>query len=385
MCAQIIALFILCASASSGESLPTFVFADFASAVGLRVAGTARVSGKVLRLTGAAPWMSGAAWAPEKEEVASGFETTFQFQLSGQGGLGRGADGFAFVLQNSGPAAIAGRGAAGGFALGDGVGRTDSPGIPHSIAVFFDTFRNAGDPSGNYVAVCTNGNIAEMRWPPPRLAFQRRLHVHLKDGRIHTVRIAYRPPILSVFLDRPERPVLMSTADLSSVVDADGRAYVGFTASTGAGYENHDILSWSFSKGIKPAVSSNIAFVKAACLPARNLCTPDQAVVDEAGPGRYHIVLPANLEWGASILNPSERPITVNNARGIICWDAKRLPEGGCSGPAVEVVVGGSPAETKAGTLITRTTGGRTYFSLNDRKGEFEDNEGFIEFDVEIR
>jgi hypothetical protein len=385
MCPQIIALVTLCAVAYGGDSGPTFVFADFASGSGLSVVGSAQRAGKVLRLTPATEQIAGAAWAGEKQAVGNGFETTFQFQLTEQGGQGHGADGFAFVLQNSGPSAIAGRGGAGGFALGDGFGNRNSPGIPHSIAVFFDTHQNPGDPSGNYIAVCTNGNIAEMRWPPPRLAYTRKLRVHLKDGKVHTVRIVYKPPILSVFLDQPVAPVLVSTVDLSTVVDAQGRAFVGFTASTGAGFENHDILSWSFSAGLKAEVSSNIAFMKAACLPDRNLCTPDQVVVDETGPGRYHIVLPANLEWGASIPNPSEHAIVVSNARGTICWDLKNRGADGCSGPAVNVVIDGQQADSKPGALISRTKEARTYFSVNDPSGQFDDNEGFVEFDVEVR
>jgi hypothetical protein len=385
MCAQIIALFSLCAIAYAGDSGPTFVFPDFASSDGLSLVGSAEKTGKVLRLTRAAEQTAGAAWAREKQAVGNGFETTFQFQITGQGGLGHGADGFAFVLQNSGPSAIAGRGGAGGFALGDGFGSRNSPGIPNSIAVFFDTYRNEGEPSANYIAVCTNGSIAEMRWPPARLAYTRRLRVHLKDGRVHTVRLLYKPPILSVFVDEPAKPVLISTVDLATVVDRQGTAYFGFTASTGAGYENHDILSWSFSAGLKMEVSSNIAFMKAACLPDRNLCTPDQVVVEETAPGRYHVVLPANLAWGASIPNPSSHAFAVTNARGTICWDLKNRGADGCSGPAVDVVINGSQADAKPGALISRTNDGRTYFSVNDPSGAFDDNEGFVEFDVEVR
>lgn len=376
MCAQIIALLAACAILDAGELAPTFAFPDFTSRNGLTVAGSARPTGKILRLTQAREWTSGAAWADDKQAVRGGFETAFQFQLTGQGGLGRGADGFAFVLQNSGPTAIAGRGAAGGFALGDGVGSRHSPGIPHSIAVFFDTFRNPEDPSGNYIAVCTNGSLAEMRWPPARLAFTRKLKVHLKDGKVHAVRVLYKPPILSVFIDGRDEAALVTTVDLSTVVDPEGRAYVGFTASTGAGYENHDILTWSFAAAVKTDVSSNIAFMKAACLPDRNLCTPDRVVVEEIEPGRYHVVLPANLEWGASILNPSEHAVIVTNARGTICWDMKSRGAEGCSGPEVSLDA------AHPGALIHRTDHGRTYFSIHDPGGRFDDNEGYIEFDV---
>jgi hypothetical protein len=139
-----------------------------------------------------------------------------------------------------------------------------------------------------------------------------------------------------------------------------GAAYVGFTASTGNGFENHDILNWSFTRpevsSILELVSSQISFLKNACLPDRNLCTPDQAVIDTTGPGVYHIVLPANLEWGASIPNPSSRPVTIQNARGIACWNLQMVGPQGCNGPT------GNRSRDRA--LITRTEGGRTWFSI---------------------
>jgi hypothetical protein len=69
---------------------------------GLRLVGSAVLNGKMLRLTPAERHMAGAAWFEKKLTVSGGFETSFEFQLTGQGGLGPGADRFAFVLQNSG-------------------------------------------------------------------------------------------------------------------------------------------------------------------------------------------------------------------------------------------------------------------------------------------
>ena len=124
-------------------------FDGFASRHGLSLVGDAAVSGKAVRLTPARHNRSGAAWFLEKQAVAAGFETIFQFRLTGQGGLGPGADGLAFVLQNSGSRALGGRGSAGGFAVADPAFHPKEPGIPWSIAVFFDTYRNPeeGDPS----------------------------------------------------------------------------------------------------------------------------------------------------------------------------------------------------------------------------------------------
>ena len=84
----------------------------------LRLVGSAELTGKVLRLTPAERHKAGAAWFEAKQIVSSGFTTSFEFQLTQPGGLGPGADGFAFVLQNSGPDALGSPGSAGGFALG---------------------------------------------------------------------------------------------------------------------------------------------------------------------------------------------------------------------------------------------------------------------------
>ena len=339
--------------------IPAFLVLCLSFPDGMNLVGAARRAGPVLRLTPAAQQTAGAAWLEKKQQISSGFDTSFQFQLTNQGGLGKGADGFAFVLQNAGPSAIAGRGSSGGFALGDGQRNPHSQGIPRSIAVFFDTYRNgdAKDPSDNYIAVCTNGRVGKMHWPPPRLGFTRHLNVFLKDGKVHEARIVYQPPVIKVFLDG--EAVLTTRVDLSTIAVADGRAYVGFTASTGSGYQNHDILNWSFSGGpnfSSAMVTSDITFLRAACLPDRNLCTPDHAIVEQKGSGSYHIVLPANLAWGASV--PGSNAV-VSNARGIVCRED-------CIGPA--------------DGLISKMKDGRVYFSVNG--GGYE---GFFEFDVDVR
>ena len=325
--------------------------------------------------------------------MRSGFETTFQFQLTRQDPLFHGTDGFAFVLQNSGPAALGGRGSAGGFGVSDPTNPSHS-GIPWSIAVFFDTCRNPeeGDPSSNYIAIRTNGGPAKMRWPAPRLAFTPKLNVRLKDRKVHTARIAFEPPVLSIFLDGSIAPVLETAVDLSIVMDQQGSAWVGFTAATGWGSQNHDILSWSFAgEGVSSSlsmVSSDISFSMSTCLPNRNLCTPERAIVERHGAG-YHVVLPANLEWGASIPNSPGRAVVVTNAHGIVCWDLEARGSEGCSGPSGN----GTPAgkgflavESPAGALILKTREEYTWLSVNGRSGAaFKDNEGFYEFDLEIK
>ena len=179
---------------------------------------------------------------------------------------------------------------------------------------------------------------------------------------------------------------------LSIATDQQGRAWVGFAASTGGGWQNHDILSWSFGRTDVSSsmymVTSELLFPVSARLPNHNLCTPESAFVRQSGAG-YHIVLPANLEWGASVPNPSGRPVAVTNAKGIVCWDLKAPAFQGCGGPSGNGGAAGAGflAEDKpAGALIMRTRDGHTWFSVNGRSGiAFKDNEGFYEFDLEVK
>jgi len=112
--------------------------------------------------------------------------------------------------------------------------------------------------------------------------------------------------------------------------DPEGRAWVGFTAATAEGWQNHDILSWSFGGTAVSSkmymVTSNLLFPRSACLPNRNLCTPENAFMEQSGAG-YHVMLPANLEWGASIPNPSGRTVEVSNAKGIVEISKHQAPE----------------------------------------------------------
>jgi hypothetical protein len=65
-----------------------------------------------------------------------------------------------------------------------------------------------------------------MRWPAARLAFTPNPSIRLKDRNVHTARIVFQPPVLSVFLDGSIAPVLEPVVDLSIVMDQQGTACV---------------------------------------------------------------------------------------------------------------------------------------------------------------
>lgn len=364
----------------------------------LSLVGSAHLTGHGLRLTDARPQLAGAAWVEQKQNISGGFEARFRFQLTQQAGLGLGADGFAFVIQNEGPKALAGRGSSGGFALGDGGHDWSSPGISRSIAVFFDTFRNADarDPSDNYAVLCTSGPTDRKHWPPPRLAVANHLRFHLKDRKPHSVVIRFEPPLLSLQIDNYP-PEFRVPVDLAPIADPAGSAYVGFTASTGNGYQNHDILDWSFTP-IHPATTSDVAVVTSEirfqpdnCLPDRNLCTPREPLVQEKEPNRYSVILPAHIPWGASIPNPRGLTPQISEPRGTVCFDLTGKGVDDCSSPTGIKTAPRDPnafldATKPPGALLVETKNGVTRFSVNTRKGKSSSqSQGYYEFEVTLR
>jgi len=112
-----------------GGGLRSDRFEDFASIQDLVVLGDAAVFDGALRLTPAKRGKIGAVWLREKQPILAKFETTFQFQLTHQNVMLSGADGFAFVMQNSGPRAFGWPRSAGGFGVADS-SNPHHPGIP---------------------------------------------------------------------------------------------------------------------------------------------------------------------------------------------------------------------------------------------------------------
>lgn len=230
----------------------SFSFASFpSSTTGIQTNGSATLgggsSGDRLRLTPASQSLAGSAYYNSLVSVQAGFTTQFQFQITNGGGLSGGADGLAFIIQNS-PNGVAALGGSGG-SMGYG-------GIPNSLVIEFDTFDNTNfgfsDPDGNHIAVHTNGTAPNDPGPASRLGFFSP-SASFKNGQVYTVKISYSGTTLSVYLNNLSSPVLSVNYDLSNLGLNGGRAYVGFTAGTGGAFENHDILSWSFQSAEQPA------------------------------------------------------------------------------------------------------------------------------------
>ncbi len=204
-------------------------YSDFSSVAGVNLVGDAAQYNNRLRLTPASSFQLGAAWFAEQQAVQYGFETQFQFQITG--GL---ADGFAFVIQNSSPNALG--------LMGGGLGYHD---IQNSLAVEFDTWLNPPDPDSNHVSVQTRGTDPNTYHLDYSLGFTSPI-ADMSDGSVYTVKVTYEPGTMKIFIDDLASEVLEVSVDLETLLNLDaGKAWVGFTGATGGeGYQNHDILNW---------------------------------------------------------------------------------------------------------------------------------------------
>jgi hypothetical protein len=221
-------------------------YQDFSSIQGLNLVGQAVQSGNRLHITPSAASNVGGVWASNKQAVQQGFTTTFQYQITDQHPWDqRGSDGFAFVVQNYSPSALGQDGVNLGY------------NIANSIAVEFDTYTNysqyypyISDNASPHVSVQTRGTLTNS---PNHIYSQGSTSAipAIQDGNVHTVRIDYAPGTMAIYMDLT--PILSVPINLGNTINLDGgKAWMGFTASTGMGYEAHDILSWSVTEVPEP-------------------------------------------------------------------------------------------------------------------------------------
>jgi hypothetical protein len=157
------------------------------------------------------------------------FTTAFDFQLTEAS-----ADGFAFVIQNSGPRAIGTDGGGLGYA-----------GITPSAAIKFDIHNDAGegyDSTGFYL------DGAEPTVPAINLA---PADLFLQKGDSFHVLITYNGTTLSWTISDNTKPTLASVTSSVTVnlplTLGSNTAYVGFTGASGGKTAIQKILDWSYS------------------------------------------------------------------------------------------------------------------------------------------
>jgi hypothetical protein len=241
---QIASLIGIAATAAEGQT-PVFNYINFTSVAELALHGDAVRVTERLRLTSASANKVGGVWFGTKRFLQDGFETIFQFQITGAGGDGPG-EGFAFVIQNN---AVPALGPAGG-GLGYG-------GMPNSLAVEFDTFSNINftDAAANHISIQSRRGFPNSADHSASLGVATNGLPAFADGNIHTARIVYGAGTLEVFVDDLTNAVLSVPLELETVLSLDnGQAWFGFTAATGGAFGNHDLLNWSFATA-EPSVN----------------------------------------------------------------------------------------------------------------------------------
>jgi hypothetical protein len=248
--------------AAASARADTVTFNDFSSSAGLTLIGSAATTttgdGAVLRMTPAAGDLSGAAYSTAPIALGSNdiFSTTFKFRFTNPGGIDP-ADGITFVLAAN-PTGLGG--------LGVGMGYS---GVAHSVAIEFDTYNNTGyglgdndGNSSNHVSIDTGGNLANADLVnvygngscgfPGGTPGQNSYATAgcMSNGDVWTATVGYDGSQLSLTLrDGSSAPDVIYTdvpLDIATQLGTN-QAYVGFTSGTGAGWENHDILSWDFA------------------------------------------------------------------------------------------------------------------------------------------
>jgi len=224
-----------------------FDYANFNSVEGLTFNGAAdtavnNVGIRYLRITSAEPYTESSVWYSNPVKVTQGFVTHFKFRVRPVSSSREPADGFAFVIQGSGPSA-----------LGNYGGYLGYEGIADSLAVEFDTLTNPWDPNNNHVAIqsCGTGvNTADHG--ACNLGLQSGLPFVIADNQGHECTIAYVPGTggkagtLRVGIDK--QPILTIKVNLQTLLDlTDNEAWVGFTGGTGGDWEIGAIVRWSYS------------------------------------------------------------------------------------------------------------------------------------------
>jgi hypothetical protein len=227
-----------------------FNYPTFSSIAGLTLNGSAVQSGTALRVTNNGSAQVGSVWYTTPVLVAEGFETTFDFVLTGPEGL-------AFVIQGSpaGAAAIGG----GIWGIGYGFGHTGTP-ITKSIAFEIDRVTQSflNDTGNNEISIHTVGVLGNSENEGNSIG-RANPSINLGSG-VHRMKINYLHPTLTVFVDNMVTPVLttpftfenggtqLTGGNTGGLGLVGNTAWVGFTSSTtsGSSGQNAELRSWEW-------------------------------------------------------------------------------------------------------------------------------------------
>ncbi len=230
----------------------SFNYPYFITSDGLKLNGYAVTSDSAINLVQSVHSIAGSAIYRNPVNVAGGFKSTFSFRFSDgwnsfTDGTPTGADGIVFLIQ-----------AENNSILGTNGGGLGYFGVPNSLAVEFDAYRNSefNDPLFDHIAVfsnrlepntCVHKSNAELGFTTDVPKFR-------ADSSLFFVKIDYSAfeKKMTIWLDKNEeykKPALViDSLNLSSLLNLiDGnKAFIGFTSATGTSHQRTDLLNWSF-------------------------------------------------------------------------------------------------------------------------------------------
>lgn len=216
----------------------TLVFAGFGDVSALTINGSAGADSDAdfLRLAEARTNEAGSVFVTQAQTFNT-FSAAFQFKISASGGIQdeaqNGADGLVFVLQQAGAGALGN----GGLALG-------FQGITPSVGIEFDTFRNnsLGDPDTNHLGFNLGGSVTSLATASVPTRFD--------NDTVWTAWVDYNGTAFEVRVAndgvRPATANLTRTFHLGETFGTSP-IFIGFTAATGGGFSNHDLLNFAFA------------------------------------------------------------------------------------------------------------------------------------------
>ena len=183
------------------------------ASVGWVLKGTAVISGSAINLTPATGSKAGTAFYPTPVDPTT-ITTSFHTSITG---AANNADGMTFMMADATrlPANAVTTGLLG--ATGGGLGFSGIPGV----ATLLDTFKNATDPSSNYVGVSDGPTSSGV---PDQLRLIASATVPSLQGQ-HDFTVTVRPGTIAVTMD--------GASVLSADVTLPSSVYFGFTAGTG--------------------------------------------------------------------------------------------------------------------------------------------------------
>ena len=159
------------------------------------------------------------------------FRTDFTFQL-----INPAADGFTFTIQNAGLTALGANGGSLGY-----------EGIGQSVAVKFDLFKNAGDPSNNSTGLFVDGALPI----GPTSIDLTGTGINLHSGDMMGAHITYYGTTLNLTIADLTTLAFWSHPFVVNIPATVGgsAAYVGFTGGSGLHSSHQGILTWDYQAG----------------------------------------------------------------------------------------------------------------------------------------